>query len=69
MDFAIPQELEHYYAELEAFIENTIDPMVARDDNIRFFDHRREDARTDATKHTLARGINTSTGKCNEPHV
>ncbi|HBM73864.1 MAG TPA: acyl-CoA dehydrogenase, partial [Erythrobacter sp.] len=47
MDFAIPQELEHYYAELEAFIENTIDPMVARDDNIRFFDHRREDARTD----------------------
>ena len=47
MDFAIPAELEDYYAELEAFIENTIEPMVARDDNIRFFDHRREDARTD----------------------
>ncbi len=47
MDFAIPQDLEDYYAELEAFIENTIEPMVAKDDNIRFFDHRREDARTD----------------------
>ena len=47
MDFAIPQPLEDYYAELEAFIEAEIEPLVARDDNIRFFDHRREDARTD----------------------
>ena len=47
MDFAIPQALEDYYAELEAFIDNTIEPLVAKDDNIRFFDHRREDARTD----------------------
>ncbi len=47
MDFAIPQELEDYYAELVAFIEAEIDPLVAADDNIRFFDHRREDARTD----------------------
>ncbi|WP_417319860.1 acyl-CoA dehydrogenase family protein [Erythrobacter aureus] len=47
MDFTIPQELEDYYAELERFIEAKIEPLVARDDNIRFFDHRRENARTD----------------------
>ena len=47
MDFAVPDELEAYYRELETFIETTIEPMVARDDNVRFFDHRREDARTD----------------------
>lgn len=47
MDFAIPQELEDYYDELVRFIENEIEPLVAKDDNIRFFDHRREDARTD----------------------
>ena len=47
MDFAIPQELEDYYAELERFIAAEIEPLVAQGDNIRFFDHRREDARTD----------------------
>jgi acyl-CoA dehydrogenase len=47
MDFTIPQELEDYYAELERFIEAEIDPLVAADDNVRFFDHRREWARTD----------------------
>ncbi len=47
MDFAIPQELEDYYAELERFIDREIEPLVAADDNIRFFDHRREDSRTD----------------------
>ena len=47
MDFAIPEELEAYYAQLERFIETDIDPLVAADDNIRFFDHRREHARTD----------------------
>ena len=47
MDFTIPQDLEDYYAELVAFIEAEIDPLVARNDNIRFFDHRRENARTD----------------------
>ncbi len=47
MDFAIPQELEDYYAELVRFIEAEIEPLVAEGDNIRFFDHRREDARTD----------------------
>ena len=47
MDFAIPPELEDYYVALEAFIEAEIDPLVAAGDNIRFFDHRREHARTD----------------------
>src|SRR5687767_8097594 len=47
MDFAIPNELESYYAELERFIESEIDPLVAENDNVRFFDHRREWARTD----------------------
>ena len=47
MDFAIPAALEEYYAELEAFIEAEIEPLVAEGDNVRFFDHRREHARTD----------------------
>ncbi|MBX7541306.1 acyl-CoA dehydrogenase family protein [Qipengyuania sphaerica] len=47
MDFTIPQDLEDYYAELVSFIEAEIEPLVAKDDNIRFFDHRRENARTD----------------------
>ncbi len=47
MDFTIPPELEAYYAELVAFIEAEIEPLVAAGDNVRFFDHRREDARTD----------------------
>jgi alkylation response protein AidB-like acyl-CoA dehydrogenase len=33
--------------ELDAFIEREIQPLESSDDNIRFFDHRREDARTD----------------------
>ncbi len=47
MDFTIPREIEDYYGELVAFIEAEIEPLVARDDNIRFFDHRREHSRTD----------------------
>ena len=47
MDFAIPQDLEDYYAELERFIETEIEPLQHQNDNNRFFDHRREDARTD----------------------
>ncbi|NNC72896.1 MAG: acyl-CoA dehydrogenase family protein [Sphingomonadaceae bacterium] len=45
--FTIPQEIEDYLAELDAFIEAEIKPIEQRDDNIRFFDHRREHARTD----------------------
>jgi acyl-CoA dehydrogenase len=47
MDFDLPPELVAYLAELDAFIEAEIKPIENRDDNIRFFDHRREHARTD----------------------
>lgn len=46
MDFTIPQDLQDYLAELDAFIEAEIKPLEQQDDNIRFFDHRREHART-----------------------
>lgn len=47
MDFAIPRDIAAYLAELDEFIEREIVPLERRDDNIRFFDHRREDSRTD----------------------
>jgi acyl-CoA dehydrogenase len=47
MDFEIPDELVRYLAELDDFIEREIRPLEEQDDHIRFFDHRREDARTD----------------------
>ena len=47
MDFDIPADLVGYLAELDAFIEREIRPLEQAGDNIRFFDHRREDARTD----------------------
>ena len=47
MDFTLPAELTPYLAELDAFIAREIKPLEQADDNIRFFDHRREWARTD----------------------
>ena len=47
MDFDIPNDLAEYLDELDEFIEREIKPLEQQDDNIRFFDHRREDARTD----------------------
>jgi acyl-CoA dehydrogenase len=47
MDFVLPADLVAYLAELDAFIEAEIKPIEQRDDNMRFFDHRREYARTD----------------------
>jgi acyl-CoA dehydrogenase len=47
MDFALPADLAAYLDELDQFIEREIKPLEAENDNIRFFDHRREDARTD----------------------
>jgi acyl-CoA dehydrogenase len=47
VDFDIPADLASYLTELDDFIEREIKPLEQRDDNIRFFDHRREDARTD----------------------
>ena len=47
MDFRPSAEILAYLDELDAFIEAEIRPLEERDDNIRFFDHRREHARTD----------------------
>src|SRR5271168_3743192 len=47
MDFALPAELVAYLAELDRFIEAEMLPLQLADDNQRFFDHRREWARTD----------------------
>ena len=47
MNFDIPADLKAYLDELDAFIETEIKPLEQSNDNIRFFDHRREDARTD----------------------
>jgi acyl-CoA dehydrogenase len=47
VNFELPKKLVAYLAELDEFIEREIRPLEAEDDNIRFFDHRREDARTD----------------------
>jgi acyl-CoA dehydrogenase len=47
MDFNLPPELVAFLAKLDAFIDAEIRPLQAQDDNERFFDHRREFARTD----------------------
>jgi alkylation response protein AidB-like acyl-CoA dehydrogenase len=47
MDFNIPPDVAAFLAEMDAFIERDLVPLEQRDDNVRFFDHRREDARTD----------------------
>lgn len=45
--FQIPQYIEDYLLVLDAFIDAKIKPLEQADDNMRFFDHRRENARTD----------------------
>jgi alkylation response protein AidB-like acyl-CoA dehydrogenase len=55
MDFNIPPDLEAYLTEIDAFIEAEIKPLQAKDDNERFFDHRREWARTDFENDGLPR--------------
>ena len=47
MNFNLPSGLTEYLNRLDAFIEAEIRPIENADDNIRFFDHRREWARTD----------------------
>jgi alkylation response protein AidB-like acyl-CoA dehydrogenase len=47
MDFEIPEDIKAYLNELDTFIEREIRPLERENDNIRFFDHRREHARTD----------------------
>ncbi|MDG1133280.1 MAG: acyl-CoA dehydrogenase family protein [Pseudomonadales bacterium] len=53
MNFDIPQEMQAYLDELDQFIEDEIKPLEQENDNIRFFDHRREDARTDWERNGL----------------
>jgi acyl-CoA dehydrogenase len=47
MDFNLPAELVEFLRNLDRFIDSEIRPLQAQDDNERFFDHRREWARTD----------------------
>ena len=55
MDFTLDPALTAYLAELDRFVVAEIKPLEARDDNIRFFDHRREWARTDFERDGLPR--------------
>jgi alkylation response protein AidB-like acyl-CoA dehydrogenase len=55
MDFAIAPDLQAYLDELDAFIDAEIKPLEEADDNIRFFDHRREHSRTDWDNQGLPR--------------
>ncbi|HTR63104.1 MAG TPA: acyl-CoA dehydrogenase [Candidatus Binataceae bacterium] len=55
MDFEIPADIKAYLKELDAFIEKEIKPLEQSNDNIRFFDHRREWARTDFERDGLPR--------------
>ena len=56
MDFDIPKEIADYLVVLDDFIEKEIKPLENENDNIRFFDHRREDARTDWDRGGLPNG-------------
>ena len=47
MDIDIPADIRRTLEEIDDFIEREIAPLQARDDNERFFDHRREWSRTD----------------------
>lgn len=51
----VDSQLDNYLIELDRFIEQQIKPLEERDDNIRFFDHRREHARTDWDNQGLPR--------------
>ena len=47
MDFEIPADIQETLDQLDTFIEREIKPLERQNDNIRFFDHRREYSRTD----------------------
>ena len=55
MDFSLPKDLTDTLARIDAFIDAEIKPLQAQDDNERYFDHRREWARTDFDKGGLPR--------------
>ncbi|KAI1347056.1 butyryl-CoA dehydrogenase [Xylaria sp. FL0043] len=46
MNFELPSELQEFIAKLDSFIETQILPLQHKEDNNRFFDHRREPSRT-----------------------
>jgi acyl-CoA dehydrogenase len=50
VDFTLPQATLDKLSALDRFIEEEIRPLEQADDNIRFFDHRREFARTDVER-------------------
>ncbi|HEX8900524.1 acyl-CoA dehydrogenase [Vitreimonas sp.] len=50
MDFDLPPELIAYLGELDRFIDAEIKPLENENDNIKYFDHRREYERTDWEK-------------------
>src|SRR5437764_9155125 len=47
MDFEIPADIAALLGRIDEFIAAEIKPLEEQDDNVRFFDHRREFARTD----------------------
>ncbi len=47
MDFEIPDDIKALLERIDDFIAKEIKPLEEQDDNIRFFDHRLEFARTD----------------------
>src|SRR5690349_22501414 len=47
MDYNLPEDITEILREIDEFIDAEIRPLQESDDNIRFFDHRREWARTD----------------------
>ncbi|MEP6389445.1 MAG: acyl-CoA dehydrogenase family protein [Halioglobus sp.] len=47
MNFDVPADIAAFLEEVDQFVKDEIKPLEQQDDNIRFFDHRREDARTD----------------------
>ena len=55
MDFTLPSHLTELLDRIDGFIAAEIAPLQAADDNQRFFDHRREHARTDWDRQGLPR--------------
>jgi len=55
MNFDLPADLVEFLKQLDRFIAAEIKPLEQADDNIRFFDHRREWARTDFERGGLPR--------------
>ena len=55
MNFDLPPHLTQLLDRIDRFIDDEIAPLQAADDNARFFDHRREHARTDWDRGGLPR--------------